>query len=170
MCCNNYDRIPVWWNFHNDWTPLCFSIRIVKQPRPRSACYTCRMERFVEKIAYLKPFNYGYAPLISRTVSCSLLLERYELRLYIKLRSAFIVPTLRFFLRSLFLVFLSEMFFPFFNSSVSKIQFNASSIQISMFFFLRDKFHNRLPILVEDILTSRKLRITQNLTYTKKIP
>lgn len=139
MCCNNYDRIPVWWNFHNDWTPLCFSIRIVKQPRPRSACYTCRMERFVEKIAYLKPFNYGYAPLISRTVSCSLLLERYELRLYIKLRSAFIVPTLRFFVRSLFLVFLSEMFFSFFNSSLSKIQFNVSSIQISMFFFLIDK-------------------------------
>lgn len=88
------------WNFRNDWTPLRISIRIVKHPRPRSACYTRRRERFVEKIAYLKPFNYGYAPLISRTVSCSLLLERYELRLYIKLRSAFIVPTLRFFVLS----------------------------------------------------------------------
>ena len=122
--CNNYDRIPPWCGISATiGRHFVSSIRIVKQPRPRSACYTCRAWNDSWKRSRI--LNH----LITDTLHLSharpvvrYLLERYELRLYIKLRSAFVVPTLRFFARSLFFVF----FFFFFNSSVSKIEVDAS--------------------------------------------
>ena len=122
--CNNYDRIPPWCGISATiGRHFVSSIRIVKQPRPRSAYYTCRAWNDSWKRSRI--LNH----LITDTLHLSharpvvrYLLERYELRLYIKLRSAFVVPTLRFFARSLFFVF----FFFFFNSSVSKIEVDAS--------------------------------------------